>query len=77
MTSPFTPPPKERAPVHIVEEAEWVPDPIRTGLKKIKFRANTGVRNPDRPGLVTALKYSLLHDTNSSLHFFRVLMVDG
>jgi len=69
--------PKERAPAHIVEKAEWVPDPIWTSLEMIKFLANMGVRNPDRPGIVTALKYSLLHETNRSLHFFSHLMEEG
>jgi len=49
-----------------------VPDPIWTGLEKINSLANTGVRNRDRPGIVTALKYSLLHETHSSLQFFRI-----
>jgi hypothetical protein len=58
-------PRKERAPVHIFEEAERMPDPIWTGLEKIKSLAATGVRNPDRPGIVTALKYSCLHESNT------------
>ena len=38
--------PPEKEPVPIVQEAEWAPGPVWTG---VEFLALTGIRSPDRP----------------------------
>ena len=40
-------PPRERAPVAIVQEAGWVPEPVWTGAGKRKYLACNGVRTPN------------------------------
>ena len=35
-----------KSPVHIVQEAEWTPKPVWTGVQNLVL---TGVRKPDRP----------------------------
>ena len=41
-------PPRERDPVHIVEEAEWTPGAVCTSSENL---AATGIRSPDRLSL--------------------------
>jgi hypothetical protein len=38
--------PRERDPVRIVQEAGWVPKPVRTAAENL---TPTGIRSPDRP----------------------------
>jgi len=40
--------PRKRDPVHIVQEAGWVPGPVWTGEENL---VATGIRSPDREGL--------------------------
>jgi hypothetical protein len=40
--------PRQRDPVHIVQEAGWVPGPVWTGEENL---VATGIRSPDRESL--------------------------
>ena len=41
--------PRETGRVPIVQEAEWAPGPVWTGVRKRTFLAHAWVRTPNRP----------------------------
>jgi len=55
--TPWTLYPREKAPIHIVQEAGWDPGPVWTGAKNL---SPTEIRSPDRPSCSESLLLLLL-----------------